>query len=53
MKQFDKDILHWKDYDFVVINENVNLCYTEIIGYLENKIEYSKAKIENHIKKLI
>jgi len=53
MKQFDKDILHWKDYDFVVINENVNLCYTEIIGYLENTIEYSKVKIENHIKKLI
>ena len=24
MEQFDKDILHWKDYDFVVVNENLD-----------------------------
>ena len=23
MKQFDKDILHWRDYDYVVINDNL------------------------------
>ncbi len=53
MQQFDKDILHWKDYDFVVINEDLNLCYREIIGYLENSKKYNKLKIEDHIKKLI
>ncbi len=53
MQQFDKDILHWVDYDFVVINEDLNLCYKEIIGYLENSKKYNKLKIENHIKKLI
>ena len=30
MKQFDKDILHWKNYDFVVINDDLNKCYKEI-----------------------
>tara|TARA_Y100000591_G_scaffold245050_1_gene215971 strand:+ start:479 stop:1093 length:615 start_codon:yes stop_codon:yes gene_type:complete len=53
MQQFDKDILHWIDYDFVVINEDLNLCYREIIGYLENSKKYNKLKIEDHIKKLI
>ena len=35
MEQFDKDILHWKDYDFVVVNEDLDKCYKEIIEYLE------------------
>ena len=53
MQQFDKDVLHWAEYDFVVINEDLNKCYEQIIGYLENKIEYNKSFIEKHIKKLI
>ena len=53
MQQFDKDVLHWIDYDFVVINEDLNKCYNEIIGYLENSHEYNKSAIEKHITKLI
>ncbi len=53
MQQFDKDVLHWSDYDFVVINEDLDECYFEIIGYLENKIEYNKLLIKKHINKLI
>ncbi len=53
MKQFDKDVLHWVDYDYVVINEDLNKCYEEIIGYLEKTLVYNKTKIESHIKKLI
>ena len=53
MQQFDKDILHWKDYDFVVINEDLNKCYNQIIGYLENTIKYDENYIEKHVKSLI
>ena len=53
MKEFDKDVLHWKDYDYVVVNEDLNNCYKEIIGYLENTVDYNKSKIEKHINKLI
>tara|TARA_B100000029_G_scaffold247972_1_gene244903 strand:- start:5038 stop:5652 length:615 start_codon:yes stop_codon:yes gene_type:complete len=53
MQQFNKDILHWKDYDFVVVNEDLNDCYKQIIGYLEKTINYNKANIEQFIKKLI
>ena len=53
MHQFDQDVLHWIDYDFVVVNEDLDKCYNDIIGYLENKIKYDRSKIEKHIKKLI
>ncbi len=52
IKQFDKDVLHWSEYDFVVINDDLNKCYEQIIGYLESTIEYNKSVIEKHIKKI-
>ena len=30
MSQFKSDIEHWNDYDYVVINENLDSCYKEI-----------------------
>ena len=33
MKQFDKDILHWKNYDFVVINDDLNKCYKKLLKF--------------------
>ncbi len=57
MKQFNKDIEHWKNYDFVAINDDLENCYNEIIGYIEKKIKnfdisYDKNDILNHIQKL-
>ena len=53
MQQFDKDVLHWVEYDYVVINEELENCYNQIIGYLENTLKYDKSKIEKHLKNLI
>ncbi len=53
MQQFDKDVLHWSDYDFVVINEDLDKCSNEILGYLENTKKYDKSIIETHLNKLI
>ena len=57
MKQFDRDILKWKSYDFVVINDKLNICYKQIMKLI--KLKKSKVKknynhklIENHIKLL-
>ena len=58
MKDFYKDVKHWIDYDFVVINDNLKKCYNEINELIElsikdrKKIYYDKAFIEGHIKKL-
>lgn len=53
MQQFETDIQQWKEYDFVVVNEDLEKCFNEIIGYIENKINYNKDIIEDHIKMLI
>ena len=58
MKQFDKDVLHWKNYDYVVINDKLENCYNQIIGtindFLKNKkINYNFDNIKNHIQKLL
>ena len=37
-KAYDKDIKHWEDYDYVIINENLENCYYQIENIiLENK----------------
>jgi len=57
MKQFNEDINHWKNYDFVVINDNLQKCYLEIIDFINKKVNnlnynFDKDKINSHIKKL-
>ena len=43
MKDFYKDIKHWSDYDYVVINDDLKKCYNEISEVIDNKI-FSKKK---------
>ena len=30
---FNDDINHWNDYDFVIINENLETCFNQIEEY--------------------
>ena len=58
MKDFYKDVKYWIDYDFVVINDDLNRCYEEIsniinfLSFGKEKINYDKKFIEQHVKKL-
>ncbi|SVE07391.1 uncharacterized protein METZ01_LOCUS460245 [marine metagenome] len=58
MKQFEKDVVHWENYDLVVINDNFNKCYDKIIKYLnstKNNVSenYDKGEIRKHIINLL
>ena len=58
MKQFSKDVLHWNNYDYVVINDNLEKCYNEVSNLIESKINktnntYNVQLIERHINQLI
>ena len=60
MKDFYKDVQHWIDYDFVVINDNLNECYDEISQLIDlslkpksKEIRYNKKRISDHVDKLI
>ena len=54
MKEFKKDLLRWKDYDYVVINDNLEECYNKIINVIKNKSKkFDKKFISNHVKNLL
>ncbi len=40
---FDEDVKHWKDYDYIVINKNLDVCFKQI----EKIIKNSKKKFAN------
>ena len=41
-KSFDEDVTHWQDYDYVLINENLETCYKQIEKIISNhKREFS------------
>ena len=57
MKEFNKDVLHWKSYDYVVINDDLQRCFKEICELIdsfidESKNNYDRKLIEKHISKL-
>ena len=57
MKEFNKDILHWQSYDYVVINDDLKKCFNEICELIdsfidESKNNYDRKLIEKHISKL-
>ena len=58
MKEFNKDVLHWKSYDYVVINDKLEDCFNEICSLIKSKKNeikdnYSSSFIEEHVNKLI
>ena len=57
MKQFEHDVLHWINYDYVVINNNLEECYTKIYNLIKAEInngskDYDKDFIRKHVEKL-
>ena len=39
---FDEDVQHWKDYDYIIINENLETCFKQIESIIEsNKNQFS------------
>ena len=55
MKQFKDDVMHWKDYDFAVINDKIEECYKTIINFIsrqrkqKRKLKYDKKIIKKHV----
>ena len=58
MKQFDRDVLHWINYDYVVINDELDNCFEKIQKLIHAEVndgskDYDKNYIKNHIEKLM
>jgi guanylate kinase len=57
MKQFERDVLHWINYDYVVINDNLEKCFSKINNLIEAEInngskDYDLEYIRNHVSEL-
>ena len=57
MKQFGRDVLHWINYDYVVINDDLENCYSKITNLINAEIfngskDYDSEYIRNHVDKL-
>jgi len=57
MEQFERDVLHWINYDYVVINDDLNNCYLKIKNLINAEInngskDYDPEFIRNHVEKL-
>ena len=57
MKQFDRDLLHWINYDYVVVNDKLEDCFLKIQNLIEAEInggskDYDKDFIKKHVEKL-
>ena len=57
MKQFERDVLHWINYNYVVINDDLNSCYNKIQNLITAELingskDYDIEYIRNHVDKL-
>ena len=57
MQQFERDVLHWINYDYVVVNNELNECYLKILNLIDAVInngskDYDIDYIRNHVDKL-
>jgi len=57
MKQFSRDVLHWINYDYVVINDDLDNCYSKIHNLINAEInngskDYDVNFIRKHVEKL-
>ena len=57
MKQFERDVLHWINYDYVVINENIKNCFEKIENLIDAEInngskDYDLNFVRDHVEKL-
>ena len=57
MKLFEKDVIHWRKYNYVVINNKLENCLSKITKAIHSKLTnkkiiFNKASIREHVKKL-
>ena len=57
MKQFERDVLHWINYDYVIINEDLDSCFSKIKKLIFAEIDngskdYDQEYIRKHVESL-
>ena len=57
MNKFNEELSHWNEYNYVVINDNLDVCYEKILKIIKSekkgiKLEQNYTEIKSKIKEL-
>ena len=58
MKKFNEEVSHWNEYDYIVVNDDLETCYNNILDIIKSekkgiKVEKKLEEIKSRVKKLI
>ena len=58
MVKFNEELSHWNEYDYVVVNDDLEICYNDILNIIKSekkgiKVKKNLEKIKSRVKKLI
>ncbi len=45
LDSFDEDIKHWNDYDYIIINKNLEVCFKQIESIILNNKKFNHSQI--------
>ena len=54
MNKFNEEVSHWNEYDYVVVNDLLEVCYNEILNIIMSEIKgVSQTQNSNKIAKMV
>jgi len=54
MKKFSEEISHWNEYDYVVVNDDLEVCYNKILNIIMSEIKgVSQTQNSKEIKQMV
>ena len=58
MRKFNEEVSHWKEYNYIVINDDLEICYKKILDIIESEKEGISQKqdlseIASKVNKLV
>ena len=54
MNKFDEEISHWKEYDYVVVNDDLEVCYNKILNIIRSETKgVSQTQNLDEIAKMV
>ena len=57
MNKFNEELSHWNEYNYVVINDNLDVCYDKILTIIKSekngiRLNQNYTEIKSKIKEL-
>ena len=58
MGKFKEEIIHWSEYDYIVVNDDLEICYNQILEIINSEKKgiqktQDRNEIESKIKNLL